>query len=65
MMSCLCETICTGQCLANGMPVSTVGAIVRVWMKAETDSVIEDNQRTGNLSQAMDHAKQLMAQNPS
>ena len=27
--------------------------------------MIEGNQKTGNLSQAMDHAKQLMAQNPS
>lgn len=65
MLSRLCDTICTGQCLANGMPVTTAGAIVRVWIKAETDSVIEGNQKTGNLSQAMDHAKQLMAQNPS
>ena len=65
MMSRLCDIMCTGQCLANGMPVTTVGAIVRVWIKAETGSVIEGNQKTGNLSQAMDHAKQLMAQNPS
>ena len=65
MMSRLCDTVCTGPCLANGMPVTIVGAIVRVWLKAETDSVIEGNQKTGNLSQAMDHAKQLMAQNLS
>ena len=26
--------------------------------------MIEGNHKTGNLSQAMDHAKQLMAQNP-